>query len=97
MNDFLNNLDYYHTATIDDGTFEQISQPTQTGKNRLAGIDFNNQRTMIVVRVLLTISIKPGGFTCREFSGLMTSSGYKRTYSNRNACYDLKKFRGKSQ
>jgi len=95
MNNFLNNLDYAHAATIDDGTFEQISQPTQTGKNRLAGIDFNKQRTMIVARSLLSISMKPGGFTSREFSQMMTSSGYKHPYSNRKACYDLKKFRGK--
>lgn len=95
MNNFLNNLDYAHAATIDDGTFEQISQPTQTGKNRLAGIDFNKQRTMIVARSLLSISMKPGGFTGREFSQMMSSSGYKHPYSNRKACYDLKKFRGK--
>lgn len=95
MNNFLNNLDYAHAATIDDGTFEQISQPTQTGKNRLAGIDFNKQRTMIVARTLLSISMKPGGFTCSEFSQMMALSGYKHPYSNRKACYDLKKFRGK--
>ena len=95
MNDFLSNLNYAHAATIDDGTFEQIGQPTQTGKNRLAGIDFNKQRTMIVARSLLSISMKPGGFTSREFSQMMASSGYKHPYSNRKACYDLKKFRGK--
>jgi len=95
MDDFLNNLDYAHAATIDDGTFEQIGQPTQTGKNRLAGIDFNKQRTIIVARILLSISMKPRGFTCSEFSQIMASSGYKHPYSNRKACYDLKKFRGK--
>ena len=96
MNSFLNNLDYAHAATIDDGTFEEITRPTQTGEGRLAGIDFTKQRTNLVAKALLCLSMKPGGFTCREFAEQLTSSGYSNPYSCRNASYDLRKFRGKN-
>jgi len=44
MGNFLSNLDYAHLASIDDGAFEQIAKPTQAGKRRLAGVDFNRER-----------------------------------------------------
>jgi hypothetical protein len=94
MGNFLNNLDYAHAATIDDGAFEEICKPTQTGQNRLAGIDFNKTRIAMVARAMLILSMKPGGFTSRDMSEILSVS-YDENYSCRNASYDIKKFRGK--
>jgi hypothetical protein len=95
MGNFLNNLNYAHVAMIDDATFVNLSKPTQTGKNRLAGVNFNQQRTIRIAESLLSLAMIPGGFTSRDLSISLQSSGYPHLYSCRNASYDLKKFRGK--
>lgn len=94
MGSFLSNLDYAHVATIDDGTFEEITKPTQAGKNRLAGIDFNKKRTKLVAMALLALSMKPGGFTSKDLSEELKPV-FDPSFSSRNASYDIKKFRGK--
>lgn len=66
MESFLSNIDHAHIATIQDGVFEEITNPTLTGKNRLAGIDFNKNRTRQVAIILLALSMKPGGFTSND-------------------------------
>ncbi len=43
MGSFLSNLNYAHLASIDDGTFEQITKPTEAGKKRLAGLDLTGK------------------------------------------------------
>lgn len=93
MGSFLSNIDHAHIATIQDGGFEQITNPTLTGKNRLAGIDFNKNRTKHVAIVLLALSMKPGGFTSKDLSNEMAQ--FNSSYTSRNASYDIKKFRGK--
>jgi len=93
MGSFLSNIDHAHIATIQDGGFEQITNPTLTGKNRLAGIDFNKNRTKHVAIVLLALSMKPGGFTIKDLSNEMAQ--FNSSYTSRNASYDIKKFRGK--
>lgn len=94
MGSFLSNLDYAHLASIDDGTFDQITKPTEAGKKRLAGLDFNRERIKQVATVLLCLSIKPGGFTSMDLANQVRNR-FGQDYSNRNASYDLTKFRGK--
>ena len=94
MCSFLSNIDCAHVATIDDGTFEELVMPTQSGKNRLAGIDLNKKRIKQVATVLLYLSMKPGGFTSMDLSN-MVNNKLQTDYSRRNASYDIKKFRGK--
>lgn len=94
MCSFLSNIDYAHVATIDDGTFEKLVLPSQSGKNRLAGIDLNKRRIKQVAITLLCLSMKPGGFTSRDLSNAVNRR-LKEEYSLRNASYDIKKFRGK--
>jgi len=93
MGSFLSNIDHAHIATINDGSFEEISQPTQTGKKRLAGIDFNKERTKQVASILLALSMKPGGFTSKNLSDEMNQ--FNQDFTIRNASYDIRKFRGK--
>jgi hypothetical protein len=94
MGSFLSSIDYAHVATIDDGAFEELTMPVQSGKKRLAGIDFNKKRIKQVAIVLLCLSIKPGGFTSMDLSNIVNGR-LKTGYSKRNALYDIKKFRGK--
>lgn len=94
MGSFLSNLDYAHIATINDGTFEEIAKPTLSGKNRLAGIDFNKKRTKQVATVLLYLSMKPSGFTSLDLANEIKGR-FDPQYSRRNASYDIRKFRGK--
>lgn len=93
MRSFLSNIDHAHIATINDGSFEEITQPSQTGKNRLAGIDFNKDRTRQVASILLALSMKPGGFISKNLSDEMDQ--FNPVFTSRNASYDIKKFRGK--
>ena len=94
MGSFLSNLDYAHLASIDDGTFGRLTKPTVSGKKRLAGVDFSRERIKQVATVLLCLSIKPGGFTSMDLANEMKNR-FGHDYSNRNASYDLTKFRGK--
>jgi len=91
---FLSNLDFAHLACIDDETFEDMAMPTTTGSNRLAGIDFTKKRGEIVALALLSLSMKPGGFTSKELSGELKPL-FDNHFSSRKASYDIKKFRGK--
>ncbi len=62
MGSFLSNLDHAHVATINQRDFEEITKPTQSGNNRLAGVDFNKSRIKQLATVLLALSMKPDGF-----------------------------------
>jgi hypothetical protein len=94
MGSFLSNLDFAHLALIDDETFENMAIPTTTGSNRLAGIDFNKKRTKLVALALLSLSMKPGGFTSKDLSEELKPL-FDNCFSSRKASYDIKKFRGK--
>ena len=94
MGSFLSNINYAHIATIDDGTFEQVAQPTQQGDTRLAGVNFNSKRIRQVAVVLLALSVKPGGFTSKDLCDQIRAR-FNPNYTCRNASYDLRKFRGK--
>ena len=91
MGSFLSNLEYAHVATIDDETFEKISTPPQTGSNRLAGIDFSKKQTKLIAKGLLSLSVKPGGFTSKDLSQVLKPL-FNGHYSSRQASYQIKKF-----
>lgn len=95
MGSFLSTIDHAHIATINDGSFQQITQPTQRGKNRLAGIDFNKDRVRQVATILLALSMKPGGFTSKDLAHEMNLRCHPG-FTSRNASYDIRKFRGKA-
>lgn len=95
MEGFLSNIEYAHVATISERGLEEISSPTLTGENRLAGIDFTKPRNKLLAVVLLALAMKPGGFTSKDLASEMVNRGYQG-YSCRNASYDIRKFRGKA-
>lgn len=94
MGSFLSNLNHAHVATIDEESFEKIAKPSQQGKNRLAGIDFNKARNKQVAAVILALSMKPGGFTSKDLAEEI-SHRFNPDFSRRNASYIIRKFRGK--
>jgi hypothetical protein len=80
---------------IADETLEQLPAPSQVGKTKVGGIDFN--KTRWVAQGVLALSPSPGGFTASDLAQeVRTFSGQSESqYGARRAAYDLKKLRGK--
>lgn len=85
-------------ATLDDGTWESLPEPSAVGAARVAGIDVASARLAAVMDAVAALSTQPQGFT----SGELAIEVQKRLgvsaqeYQARQAAYDLKKLRGKS-
>lgn len=94
MDSFMNSLLYAHVSLVEGGLLENLSLPTIRGKARLAGLDISKERTLNLMEVVLSLSIKPGGFTARDVA-LKMAKKMGQEYSTRNASYDIKKLRGK--
>ena len=62
---FINALYFSHVAFIDKGEFDQLNQPSKKGKYRLAGINLDKPRCRNVMKAVLELSTKPGGFTSK--------------------------------
>ena len=94
MNNFMDNLHYSHVSFLNDGSLEQLCSPSQKGKKRLAGIDITKKRNMIAMQSVLALAIKPGGY---KISDVVTEMKPRmsKSYSARNAAYDLRKLREK--
>jgi len=60
---FLNVLQYAHVSFLDRGTLDDLPKPTCRGKNRVAGTDINNPRLRVVIEALMSLALKPGGFS----------------------------------
>jgi hypothetical protein len=97
MNDFMNNLFYAHVSMLNDGSLQELVNPTKKGKSRLAGVDINKIRNQAIMEAVLALSIKPGGFSIGEVTALMKEKYKvkKENYSSRKAAYDISKLRGK--
>lgn len=95
VSDFLNALCAAHISYLDEGMLDSLSQPTQRGARRLAGIDLVKPRMRAVGEALLVLSVKPGGFTIKELAQKAGEAFKEVPYSARQAAYDLKKFKGK--
>jgi hypothetical protein len=98
MNDFMDNLCYTHVSLLKDGCLEQLTNPSKTGELRLAGVDINKKRTVAIMESVLSLAIKPGGYTANDVATLMKERLDKtqaKNYSPGKAAYDIRKLRGK--
>ena len=98
MNSFMDNLCYTHVSLLRDGSFEQLTKPSKTGVQRLAGIDINKRRNVAVMECVLSLAIKPNGYTANDVTTLMKERLDKKLakdYTPATAAYDIRKLRGK--
>ena len=79
---------------ISEATLEQLPEPSQIGKTKVGGIDFNQARMRQVTQAVLALSAWPGGFTTSQLAAQVRDCG-EADYQSRPAAYDLKKLRGK--
>ncbi|MEW6276019.1 MAG: hypothetical protein AB1556_13040, partial [Bacillota bacterium] len=69
-------------------------KPTCRGKNRVAGIDINNPRLRVVIEALMSLALKPDGFSVSDLAAkAQEMTGWN--YGTRQATYDLRKIKGK--
>jgi hypothetical protein len=80
---------------ICDETLEQLPAPSQVGKTKVGGIDFNKARMRHLIESVIALSAWPGGFTASQVAGRVRECG-ESNYQARQAAYDLKKLRGKA-
>ena len=94
---FLDALSCVDQCFIADGTLEQLPAPSQVGKTKVGGIDFNKPRMRWVAEAVLALSPSPEGFTASELAHQVRalSRQGESEYGARRAAYDLKKLRGK--
>ena len=94
---FMNALSCIDQCFIADETLEQLPAPTQIGKTKVGGIDFNKPRMRCVAQAVLTLSASSSGFTASGLAEQVCtlSQQNKSDYGPRRAAYDLKKLRGK--
>lgn len=92
---FLDTVQVAHARFLDQGAFEKWSEPTTLGSRRLAGINLDNARNRNVIETVIELSTEPDGFTLSQLAETMRARSGDKTYSNRNAAYDLTKLRGK--
>ena len=79
---------------ISEETLEQLPAPSQVGKTKVGGIDFNKARMRHVTAAVVTLSASPKGFTASQLAAPVRDCG-ESNYQARQAAYDLKKLRGK--
>lgn len=94
---FISVLYFSHASFIDKGEFDQFSQPSKKGKQRIAGIDINKPRCRNVMKAVLELAIKPSGFTAKEVADKYVKIAQlaEGNYNARQAAYDLRKLRAK--
>jgi hypothetical protein len=98
MNSFMDNLCYTHVSLLNDGSFEQLTNPCTTGEQRLAGVDINKKRTIAVMESALSLALKPNGYNANDITTLMKERLEKKqatNYTPAKAAYDIRKLRGK--
>jgi hypothetical protein len=96
VSDFLNVICAAHISYLDNGMLDTISQPTQRGTRRLAGIDLQKPRMRTVCEAALALSATPIGFNARELAYKTGELMGNAEYTARQAAYDMNKLRGKS-
>jgi len=98
MNSFMDNLCYTHVSLLKDGSFKKLTSPSKKGKQRLAGVDINKNRTIAIMESVFTLAIKPDGYTAKDIAILMKERLNKKQakdYTPAKAAYDIRKLRGK--
>ena len=94
---FVNVLSCVDQCFIADETLEQLPAPSQVGKTKVGGIDFNKPRMRWVAEAVLVLAPSPGGFAASDLAHQVRtlSRQDESAYGARRAAYDLKKLRGK--
>jgi hypothetical protein len=94
---FLDALSCIDQCFIADATLEQLPTPSQVGKTKVGGIDFNQARMRWVAEAVLGLAPSPGGFTASELARQVRgiSGQTESEYGPRRAAYDLNKLPGK--
>lgn len=95
---FLNVVQCADSATLDDGTYESLPQPSMVGAARVAGINLASARMAAVMESVVALSTQPGGFSSGDLAVKIQErlSVSPEDYQPRQAAYDLKKLRGKN-
>jgi len=85
------------SATLDDGTWEALPEPSAVGAGRVAGVNMASGRMAAVMEAVVALSTQPGGFTSADVA-IKVQRCWRISaadYRPRQAAYDLKKLRGK--
>jgi hypothetical protein len=93
---FLNSLHCIDRCFIADDLLERLPEPSQVGKAKVGGVDYNQSRTRVAMRASLALATAPKGFTASDLARKAADlNPSHRSYTPRQAAYDLKKLRGK--
>jgi hypothetical protein len=94
---FLEVVQCADSATLDDGTYESLPEPSAVGAARVAGINLASTRLAAVMESVVALSLQPGGFTSGDLAVKVQERLHlsAENYQPRQAAYDLKKLRGK--
>ncbi len=94
---FLEVVQCADSATLDDGTWEALPEPSAVGAGRVAGVNMASGRMAAVMEAVVALSTQPGGFTSGDVA-IKVQRCWRisaEDYRPRQAAYDLKKLRGK--
>jgi hypothetical protein len=94
---FLEVVQCADSATLDDGVYESLPQPSAVGTARVAGINLASARLAAVMDAVVALSTQPGGFSSGDLAVKVQErlALSAEEYQPRQAAYDLKKLRGK--
>lgn len=86
VSDFLNVITA-HISYLDNGLLDTISQPTQRGSRRLAGIDLQKPHMRTVCEAALALAASPCGFNARELAAKTSEIIGTTVYTARQRCH----------
>lgn len=93
---FLDAMQLAHVSYLDDaGVLDNLSQPSQRGARRVAGLDLAKPRMRAVSAAVLALAPNPDGFTIAELAACTHHVSPDQRYGPRHAAYDLAKLRSK--
>jgi hypothetical protein len=94
---FLEVVQCADSATLDDGTWEALPEPSVVGAGRVAGINMASARMAAVMEAVVALSTRPEGFSSGDLAKKVQErlGASAKDYQSRQAAYDLKKLRGK--
>ena len=93
---FLNSLHCMDRCFLADDLLERLPEPSQVGKAKVGGVDYNQSRMRVAMWASLALATAPTGFTASDLARKAADlNPSDRSYTPRQAAYDLKKLRGK--
>ena len=97
LNRFLEVVQCADSATLDDGTYETLPEPSAMGAARVAGINVASARMAAAMESVVALSTQPAGFSSGDLAVKVQErlGVLPENYQLRQAAYDLKKLRGK--